>query len=216
MTDGRREYFRKTYDSLWSKVHGFDNILIHDDSGDPDYHHWLSGYYNTTETTIYSTGQRSGFGGAIISAWDQLRKTDADWVFHLEEDFTFNKHIDLQAMQKVLMAKPHIVQMALRRQPWNDIEVEAGGVIEVQPESYLEWTDETDYWLQHRNFFTTNPSLYGRSLIDYHEWPNCDRSEGIFSVELFSDPDNVSGYWGSKTMGEWCTHIGQQRKGKGY
>ena len=216
MTDGRQEYFRKTYDSLWTNVSKFDNILIHDDSGSSEYAEWLRETFKTPDTTIYSTGKRSGFGGAIRSAWNQIILRDAEWVFHLEEDFTFNRPVNLQDMQGVLESRPQVAQMALRRQPWNAQEVTQGGVVELDPDSYLEVSDGKHEWLQHRNFFTTNPSLYSRGLVEDYKWPEGDRSEGLFSLNLFADPFVVSAYWGGMDSGEAVTHIGEERTGEGY
>ena len=219
MTDSRRHCIEHTLDSACENLQPWaliSELWIHDDSGDPEYQTWLRLRYRSF--TVVSTAGRSGFGGAIRSAWATLRSSSkADYVFHLEDDFTFNHPIDLAAMMRLLDEQPHLAQVALRRQPWNDDERDAGGIVESHP---CDYTDRTDglllHWLEHRRFFTTNPSLYRRQLIVDHDWPDGSESEGHFSAQLFGDPAARSAYWGARDSGEWVTHIGAERVGTGY
>ena len=79
-------------------------------------------------------------------------------MFHQEQDFTFNEPVELNRMAQVLDRNPHLMQMAMRRQPWNPIEEAAGGIVESDPDAYLEVSDGLSTWLEHRKFFTTNRS----------------------------------------------------------
>lgn len=213
MTDGRRDCITETIASARDNLYGpIDAWWIHDDSGDPDYRDWLE----TFRLPIIGGATRSGFGGAIRSAWRHLRTSDARFVFHLEDDFTFNRPVDLAAMADVLDANPHLVQLALRRQPWNAAEVAAGGFIEQHPDAYIDRTDGEHEWLEHTGFFTTNPSLYRRSLLD-EGWPDGDQSEGRFALNMMQrHPGWRFGYWGGRNSGEAVTHIGNVRSGVGY
>lgn len=222
MTDGRRECFTQTLASAQASLRGpISEWWVHDDSGDPEYGLWLDRVL-FDECRLHRTGQRSGFGGAIRSAWSQLRqRSSARFVFHLEDDFTFNQPVDLAPMVDVLNGFPHIVQLALRRQPWNDAERAAGGIVEQHPGDYSDergWTrDGWLDWLEHRRFFTTNPSLYRRSLIDGYDWPEGVHSEGRFGIDLLQrNPDWRFAYWGARGSGEAVTHIGHERVGTGY
>jgi len=216
MTDGRGKYLEESIKSLHKLKPAFVQAVIHDDSGDPKYADWLKEQYGY-RFSIYSTGQRSGFAGAYNSAWRWLRENNTnDWIFFTEDDFVYTRHVELSDMIRVMTENPQIVQMALRRQPWNDVERAAGGIVESRPETYTEKTDGENQWLEHRNFFTTNPSLIRATLIDTHDWPNESNSEGKFGISLFSGTDLVSGYWGARCSGEWCEHIGQERAGTGY
>lgn len=189
----------------------------------------------------WSDRQR-GFGGNIDRAWRQLtaRFTAADCVFHLEDDFTFNRQVNLDELAAVLYAQPQLAQLALRRQPISQGEREAGGVVEQWPAEYAErsirmmsacgWGADaicrtTATWLEHRLFFTTNPSLYRRALCQVG-WPTCEASERELTHQLLVEglpwgvePGAVRfGYWGARHSGEWVHHIGtdDRRDGTGY
>lgn len=215
MTDGRRDCIARTIPSALDNLKGTISFgVIHDDSGDRDYRRWLVREFPDFE--VRSTAGRSGFGGAIRSAWGYLETVPGlTYVFHLEDDFTFNWPVDLNAMRKILNARPYLVQLALRRQPWNDEERKAGGIVEQHPDDYEQQVDGFDVWLEHRRFFTTNPSLYRRSLLDVG-WPDTAQSEGMFTHQLLADPEVRFGFWGARTSGQWVHHIGNQRVGTGY
>jgi hypothetical protein len=134
-------------------------------------------------------------------------------VFHLEDDFIFERDVDLEAMRSVLDEQPYLAQMALLRQPWFPGEVRAGGIVERDPEEYTQISDGEHEWLEHRLWFTLNPCLYRRELCELprktghkHEWH--------FSRQLCRDETVRFGLWGS---GEpWVRHIGEKRNGRGY
>lgn len=217
MTDGRRDCIARTIPSAIDNLTGpITHRIIHDDSGDPDYRSWLAAEFPTFDLVGPPNG-RSGFGGAIASAWSYLTDiaTGVDYVFHLEDDFTFRRPVNLAAMATVLATRPYLAQLALRRQPWNPAEIETGGVVELHPDAYQDCGGDGHRWLEHRMFFTTNPSLY-RTALCASGWPTGDRSEGVFSARLFSDPDVRCGYWGPRDSGEAVTHIGKARAGVGY
>ena len=229
MTDGRRDCIAKAIPSALVNIRHheadefreglpFDELWIHDDSGDPEYRRWLERF---GFETFGPPAGRSGFGGAIRSAWQHLREhSSADLIFHLEDDFTFRRRIGLDAMAHILDTNPHLVQLALRRQPWNEHERAAGGIVEQHPDAYVDTEQHDDsgsfYWLEHRLFFTTNPSLYRRSLIEEHEWPDVRNSEGIFSHHLLGDDRIRFGFLGARDSGEAVEHIGYERVGTGY
>ena len=215
MTDGRGDCLHDTMISAADSLRGpVTRWLIHDDSGDEDYSRWLRARYSEWE--IVSTPGRSGFGGAIRSAWSYIAGRAERFVFHLEDDFTFRRPVDLAEMAEVLYARPYLMQLALRRQPWNDAEHLAGGIVEQHPEDFTEVTDPTGKtWLEHRRFFTTNPSLY-RSELCRQPWPRGPESEGHFTHQLLASPAVRFGYWGAMASGEAVTHIGHERIGTGY
>ncbi|MBK8168410.1 MAG: hypothetical protein IPK64_20875 [bacterium] len=107
--------------------------------------------------------------------------------------------------------------MALLRQPWNRAEQAAGGIVEQHPDDYLDRTDGTHHWLQHRRFYTTNPHLTRLRFIKTHEWPEGSESEGRFGVGLFAaEPMTTCGFWGPRGSGPWVRHIGAERAGTVY
>lgn len=222
MTDGRRDCIERAIPSAEENLKGglITRRIIHDDSGDEDYRDWLVGRFDDYEVLHHPAG-RQGFGGAIRHAWRFLTDdVDEHFVFHLEDDFVFRHPVQLPDMIRVLEGEAGLTQLALRRQPWNDQEQAAGGIIEQHPDDYadrkypvLGWPPLE--WLEHRRFFTTNPSLYRRRLC-YRGWPVGDHSEGRFSLELIEDPHVRFGFWGARDSGEAVEHIGHVRAGTGY
>lgn len=216
MTDGRDELLARTIESARASLTGpITERVIYDDTGDPEHRNDLRARY--PDFLVFGVG-RQGFGGAIASAWTVLRSaSQARFVFHLEDDFVFGRPVDLAAMARVLDANYELVQLALRRQPWNEEERAAGGIIEQYPDDYDEnWNGAGAHWLEHRRFFTTNPSLYRRKLLTDHDWPEVEHSEGVFTHQLLTDPDTRFGFWGARDSGEWVEHIGVERAGIGY
>src|SRR4029078_63236 len=85
---------------------------MHDDTGDDEHRKWLQEQY--PDFIHIGEGPRRGFGGAYKHAWEML-STDSktQYIFSLEDDFTFNRPVPLRAMAKILDENPHIYQMAL-------------------------------------------------------------------------------------------------------
>lgn len=211
MTDGRTEYIHQTISSSYSMLRGpITERWMHDDSGDEEHRQWLRTRF--PDFAHIGEGPRKGFGGAYSFAWKTLAtKSEASFIFNLEDDFTFNRNIPLEDMARVLNDNPHVYQMALRRQAWNQEEIRAGGVIERWPDNFK----QEDGWISHRMFFTTNPSLYRKSLVATRRLPDVKDSEGHFHHSIInSDPNALYGYWGLKTDSPWVNHIGRIR-GKG-
>lgn len=214
ITDGRGECFERTVSSLvaaWGDQ-PVDEVIIVDDSGDPEYRRWLNHRYGQYELVSHIT--RRGFAGAIQSAWDTIGHHD--WIFHLEDDFTFNEPINCEGMIDVLDRRPDVMQMALKRQPCGSVEEADGGFMEQHPEEYV--NEETDgySWCWQRRFYTTNPSFYRGSLTK-RGWPQVEHSEGMFSMALIEeDPEAKFGFWGHTSDPPRVHHIGEQRIGVGY
>ncbi len=212
MDDGRREYLYQSMTTI-NRLHGpIARKVIHDDAGDPDHTQWL--HVTFADWEVVSTPSRSGFSGAYRSMWAWVRQHDDNpFVFTTEQDFRFIRDVDLSAMAATLKRHPHLTQLALRRQPWNDTERAAGGIVESNPDAYADCGDH----LEHRLFHTTNPSLMRRELFTTRDWPEGANSEGRFGRGIFDqDPNARAGYWGARDSGEWCHHIGHTRLGHGY
>jgi hypothetical protein len=218
ITDGRNDLLAKTIQSFEDSVSGpIVEKFIYDDSGDRETREWIAERYPRWTLINHPSGRRQGFAGAIRTAWDALRRESiADYVFHLEGDFTFNRYVDLDDFINILTKRPNLAQMALVRQAWNPEEIEAGGVIQVRPDEFVTHVDRDDrVWLEHDLFFTTNPSLYRRTLIEMFDWPAAAESEGNFSGNLRHAGFRFA-YWGSKDDPPAVHHIGDVRVGKGY
>lgn len=214
ITDGRRGCIAETVPSARERLDGpITRWFIYDDSGDDENRRWLQAEFPDFEVHQHPIG-RQGYGGAIRAAWSMLADTDEPFIFHLEDDFTFNRHVDLTAMAQLLDQEPHLAQVALRRQPWNRKEQAAGGVVEQHPDGYDDHHDGSLAWLEHGRFFTTNPCLYRRELM-LEGWPHGEQSEGRFGIGLREKGYRFA-FWGSRDSGEWVRHIGRERAGTGY
>ena len=188
ISDGREDYLEQTLASVEANLPDFDQIVHIDD-----------------------TAHELGFAGAIQAGWDRI---STDHVVHLEADFTFNRSVPVDRLVGALDRNPHLTQIALLRQPWNPVERAAGGIIATDPSAYAQRQDGDDQWLEHRKFWTTNPCVYPRWIVE-RGWPQCNQSEGMFGLKLFAeDPAYRAAFWGSGE--EWVEHIGHGRAGHGY
>jgi hypothetical protein len=155
-----------------------------------------------------------GFAGAIAEGWRQVRESGCDFVFAVEMDFLFNAPVPIDRMIAVLKRKPYLAQLALKRQPVNEQEREAGGIVEMWPELYRQVTDSGDVFSEHRINWTTNPAVYSTNWCA-QEWPQVPGSERVWSDRLLEDPDLRFAYWGAKFDPPMVEHIGV-RVGHGY
>lgn len=212
VTDGRIGCLEKTLDSFRQNVIGvFVQEFIVNDCINPTFREQvdrISEVYGF-DAPIHHV-KKEGFAGAYHTAFSHVNK-DADFCFILEDDFTFNETIVISEMINILQDNPNLCQVALKRQAWNQSEKRAGGVVEQNPVSY----EDKKGFCQHRNFFTTNPSLVPAWVIK-KGWPLCEHSEGVFSHSLFEDPAIYSSYLGQKFDAPKVTHIGETRNGTGY
>lgn len=217
MTDGRDDVLDRCINQppIFGQYDLVSEFWIHDDTGDDDHRAALAGRY--LGFTQIGDGPRRGFGGAIRWAWSQLMvRSQARFVLHVEDDFLLGPDVDLYAMAAILDMCPDVQQVALRRQAWNDAERAAGGVVEQHPGDYREVTRRGYTWLEHRRFFTTNPSLYRMSLCN-RDWPDGPHSEGHFGIQLFAEnPANRCAFLGARNSAPMAEHIGHARVGTGY
>lgn len=215
MTDGRDDVLAETLPIAAHSV-PHTQLLIHDDTGDHAHRLHLARTYEHLNPVVIGGPERRGFGGAIQAAWQYLTQSPNPFVVHLEDDFVLSRPVDWPTLADTLTRHPHLVQLALRRQPWNDAERAAGGIVEQHPTDYTERSDTGAVWLEHTRFFTTNPSIYRRSLCS-EGWPTGEHSEGRFGIDLIErHPDWRFAFWGARTSGEWCEHVGHERVGTGY
>ena len=221
MTDGRDDYLRQCLASLHHLTGPIVEMWMHDDTGDLIGRADLSLRY--PDFIQLGNGPRRGFGGAVGYAWSQLAaRSAARWVLHVEQDFVVTRPVDLTAMAAALDDDPTLVQMALRRQAWAPAERSAGGIVEMYPEAYRDRSHNGNPYLRHRLFFTTNLSLFDRSLCSV-PWPEGADSEGRFTHRLLAEgyrgiPGERLGfgYWGCRSDQPLTEHIGAVRVGTGY
>lgn len=150
-----------------------------------------------------------GFCKAVQYGWDEGASCPADWcVFWLEDDFLFERDINLDELSEVLTKNPQLTQMALMRHPVNDAEIAAGGCYELRRDQY----EDKGGWLESHTNHTTTCSLMTSEFVGEHPWPGDDGCEGKFSIDIQQEGFSF-GVWGG---GEpWIRHTGQ-RAGFGY
>lgn len=213
MGHGRLDCLKRAIASIDDNVTGqIADKVITDDSGDDAYRRQIAELY--PDWTVIGDGPSVGFGAHVRRLWNHAGDTDAQWLFTVEEDFTFNRPVDLGELALVMNHQPHLVQMALRRQAWFPKELAAGGVVEQHPDKYTDHSDGVAHWLEHRLFFTTNPALVRIEWIRRHPWPPVAHSESVFSRKVLRSRVRA-GYWGARTDAPWVTHDGE-RVGTGY
>lgn len=221
MTDGRKDCILRSVASMGNLSGLISRRIIHDDSGDCGYREWLRQEFRDWELVV--TPGRLGFGGAVRSARRHLREhTTEPFILWTEDDFTFDRSVDLGSVADVLTLHPWLAQMVLRRQAWNEDEKAAGGIVEQHPLDYEDHSCCDAEWLEHRRFWSTNPSVFRRPLLDV-EWPEGGASEGHHTSRLLAGGfDGIPAaaarfaFWGRRDDGPWVTHIGHERRGTGY
>jgi hypothetical protein len=205
ITDGRRDYFEQTFASCREMIPSFDPVII-DDSGDADYGAWLDtlGYH------VAHHEQREGLAAAVRTAWTLALGAGAQFIWHQEDDFVLTEPVPIEAMERTLLAHPALAQLVLKRQPWSEEEIAAGGQIEIAPDEYV----DREGFVEHLRLFSLNPSLIRREVIE------CALAEPGDGLERgITDTLLVHGYtfayWGARKDPPRCWHIGERRS-EGY
>jgi hypothetical protein len=229
-TDGR-DYIWETVQSFEAAIKDkFDYVFINDDSDSHAYRMRLHKHFNSfggTPAAINSNPRRLGFAHNIAEAWKRI-PPDVDYCFHLEDDFVAKKMIDIEEMAEVMNENPHLVQIALMRQPWSSEEKKYGGIVGYRSAQGVEFTEKSQeimlrnkpwlsHWYEHAGWLTTNPCLYPKWVAD-RGWPT---DEGAGEGKMFrllheEDPRRRSAYWGRIADEPWVWHIGYGRNGYGY
>lgn len=220
VTDGRQQYLDQCMPSLNMIVGPVANRFMFDDSGDDDHRRHLVRKY--PEWMVIGDGPRKGFTKTMVDVWRVMAIQPQQWYFHIEGDFVFPDLVDLGSMQRIMVQNPHLVQLALLRQPWNREEHIAGGYIQLNPSHFVERDCNGITICEHRKFFTTNPHIARRSVCTTG-WEDCEQSEGHTSIRLFRQGfPGVSGerarsaILGAKNDAPRCIHVGNYREGCGY
>jgi hypothetical protein len=198
VTDGRDGYLEQATDSMWAMLPGPDRRVMVDDTGDPAHTALLRVMF--PDFDVHGREGRRGLAEAVRFGWGLC---DTDYVFHAEDDFTYNRPVDVIGMAATLRENPTLSQMCLLRQPWNAEEQAAGGIVEKDPADYI----DRDGWLEHRRLFSLNPCLIPRHIYELG-WS--DGNERGFT-DLLLDLGYTFGYWGSRGDPPAVTHIGRAR-----
>lgn len=148
---------------------------------------------------------------AVSAAIEKAIGSGQRFILFLEDDFTFNEPVDLCEMQAIV-ERNDLAQLSLKRQAWYPHELEAGGVIEANPDAFT----QRDGYVEHSAYWTMNPMLTRRSTLAEHKWPQGRDSELRFGRSVFADPRVRAGILGSIEDAPRVEHIGMERAGSGY
>jgi hypothetical protein len=194
ITDGRWDYLKDTLESAFEMLDWpFEQCLLVDDSGE-------GRLFNIPGWETIQNPERKGLAGAIQTGWDNLYE-DIEYVFHLEDDFTFPDLVDIGLMVHQLEGRSDLAQIALLRQPWSPEEHVAGGIMNLYRD---EFTEEGSL-VVHQRLFTFNPCLYPRWVTRYQ----ADLEAGL-TEDLVADGKRFA-YFGALDDPPRCTHIGVRR-----
>jgi hypothetical protein len=203
ITDGRQDFLSESIRSIDINFPPFAQQYIVDDSGDPEYWDWLDDTFGGP-FTIFHHPTRQGCSRAVSTGW--LAASECDYVWHAEDDFTYNEHVDLEPMIAILDANPYLAQLALKRQPHGPVESAAGDLMAVEPSR----------WEDHEGFcdtdliFTFNPCLIPKDVIAVALADPSPRTEPEVTSCLLAQGYRF-GYLGQTTDPPRITHIGERR-----
>jgi hypothetical protein len=163
---------------------------------------------------VVGPSKHLGYTGSMSTMFRYLRQRgQGTFVFLAEDDFIYDRDVDLLPMIKTLEANSHLRQLALLRAAAYPREFEAGGVLESLKTPVTLRNDRPFPFVEHRDHFTANPSLFRRSLAQT-DWPVGESSERRFGDMILRDKEAAFAYWGK---GEpWIHHIGEVRAGTAY
>lgn len=150
-----------------------------------------------------------GMAGAVRAAWQWALDSGCDYLFHVEEDFRFLQPVPFDQLVYVLERAPHLAQVVLKRQPWNDEEKAAGGIVECAPNEYVEckaWGRNIT-WTEHARIFSLNPCLIPRRVLELG-WP--DGNEAEFTRRCL-DAGYRFAFYGPKFAPPMVEHVGEHR-----
>lgn len=215
--NGRREAVSRAIASLEERVSPIGERLICDDSGDPVHAAWLRESFPAWTVRAH---RHMGFAGAVRFALAEAARLDSEWVFWAEEDFAYERPVDLARAAALMDAEGEdLKQVSLKRQSWFPEETAAGPTVidRFDPALFAERGGPAGPWLEHRVYWTCNPHLARRSLIGAiaPKWPEGPGSEHRMSVRLLSDRRVRMGILGARSDPPWARHFGE-RTGTGY
>lgn len=214
-TNGRPDVLDRTLESFDLRVRPRpEEVLIVDDSGDEHYVRYLMQLAETHPGWSVSWHPKAqGFCATVRDAWKMAASGRQDWVYWSEDDFIYERAVELGDLADVMEHEASIAQMGLMRQPVNDVEIAAGSVFNAYRDRYVVQGSGSRRWLRSRTNFSTGSSLIRRRFMEERPWPDYPADcEGRYSIDLLAAGYEF-GVWG--TGEPWIRHEGV-RSGTGY
>ena len=210
----RSEYLRQSLRSFSQNVAGpIVQKVIYSD-WDPEFRPELEAIGAAHGFYVVGPRRHVGYAEAHRLLWKYLDgRAQGEYIFSIEDDFVYDRPVDLGPMLDALQEHPHLRQMALLRGAYYPREVEAGGVLQSLPTPVTLRNDRPHPFVEHRDHFTDNPSLFHKSLVST-PWPTGTSTERHFGNTILKNPDAAFAYWGSGDP--WISHIGAVRASNAY
>jgi hypothetical protein len=212
--DERVGYLRRSLTSIAERVSGpIVKRVIYADWG-PEERARLAPIADEFGYRLVGPDRHVGYTVAMGHLWRYVeRRVATPYVFSVEDDFTYDRDVDLVPMIDLLRERSDVRQVALLRGPYYASEIKVGGVLP-SLKTPVEYVNHRPHpFVTHRDHFTANPSLFRRSLVRT-PWPSGDSTERRFGDAVLADPSARFAYWGDGTP--WITHIGATRAGTSY
>ena len=213
---GRLEYVKRTWESFSGLVK-FDqpyDLFVVDDFPDEATRQFLD-----TLPAIHKVyhPHNQGLASSVNDLQNFLTSSDYDYVFHLEDDFVFQREVKVQHMIQLLEHNPDIAQMRLTRQPIYDVEIAEGNIITCVPK--MQVYKDLGYNVEQKEGFVKiwplwsfNPNIahvkHFKAVAQVQS-----KAENTFSRIVFSDKSLSAGYYGNIDDTNYVHHIGEVRKG---
>lgn len=180
----------------------------------PDHRAELAGLAAEHGFTVVGPDRHVGYAAAMQLLWSYIdRRATGEYILSVEDDFLYERDVDLVPMIETLEEHPELQQLALLRGPVFPREIEAGGVLPTMKSEPVLRNHRPFPYLEHRDHFTANPSLFRRRLVQT-PWPTGENTERRFGDLVLRDASARFGYWGA---GEpWISHIGEVRAASAY
>jgi hypothetical protein len=210
----RSGYLRRSLASLTEQVSGpIVQRVIYSDWG-AEFSERLEEIGKPFGFYVAGPAEHQGYTANMRHLWRYLqRRGRGVYVFQSEDDFVFDRPVDLNAMIDTLEDRPELAQLVLLRGAYYPREFENGGILGWPEAEFTPAGTNGTSHLEHRLFWSQNPGLFRRELTA-NEWPNGPSSERLFGDALLRDPAVRFGLWGSGEA--WISHIGEVRAGTAY
>lgn len=166
---------------------------------------FLFPYLDGPTVLVSDTRHKLGLSGAIKRGWEKL--PPCDYVFHLEDDWTFGDRIPVAAMIDLLESKK-LAQVALKRQAIYH-ELGAGDLYRAY-EAEQRYIDRGT-WVESMFGFTFNPCIYRMSDAKRWLWRMTDGEAGITAAIREKDPETRFGMFDTYDAEPWCWHANTER-----
>lgn len=211
----RREYLRRSLASLVERVHGrIGRKVVYSD--------WADSVSDELRAIAEASGfyvvgnRHHGYTESARRLWRYLdTRVSEPYVFLAEDDFVYLRDVELAPMVETLRRTTRLRQIALLRGPVFPRERSGEGILGWPEDGFerLEQDNPDRARLEHRLFWTMNPSVVSRTIAST-PWPAKRSSERAFGDALTKDPRARFAFWG--TGEPWIEHIGETRAATEY